>query len=71
MKNVPHALTVRHVKKICEMRRVDQKKGRQTYRNRSERPPPYTPMIRTRDFWHVVIKCPSALLGVPILVNGS
>ena len=46
MKNVPHALATRHVKKICDVKRVDQKKGRQTYRNRSERPPPYTPMIQ-------------------------
>ena len=47
--NVPHAarekwktyrMRLRHVKKICDVKRVDQKKGRQTYRNRSERPPP-------------------------------
>jgi hypothetical protein len=43
MKNVPHALATRHVKKICDA--STKKKGRQTYRNRSERPPPpYTPM---------------------------
>ena len=47
--NVPHAarekwktyrMRLRHVKKICDVKRVDQKKGRQTYRNRSELPPP-------------------------------
>ena len=48
-----HAIVARHVKKICDVKRVDQKKGRQTYRNCSEQPPRserLVNLIEKRDF---------------------